>query len=123
MIVGQVNEHHEPLIPLVVVDARGQQRSCDGVVDTGFNGWLSLPPALIADLGLAWLRMGSAVLADGSETLFDVYEGRIVWDGEPRTIPIDESDSEPLVGMQLMDGFELRVQAVVAGSVMLDRMK
>jgi hypothetical protein len=52
----------------------------NALVDTGFDGWLSLPPALIASLGLAWHRRGRAILADGSETVFDIYAGALVWD-------------------------------------------
>ena len=33
------------------------------------------------------------------------------------TIPIDEADSEPLVGMSLMEGYQLTVQVFEEGSV------
>lgn len=54
-------------------------------VDTGFNGWLSLPPDLIAELNLRWKRRGRAILGDGSECVFNVYEAVVFWDGELRT--------------------------------------
>lgn len=46
----------------------------DAIVDTGFNGWLSVPPDSIARLNLTWKRRGRAILGDGSECVFDVYE-------------------------------------------------
>jgi len=61
------------------------------------------------------------MLADGSEALFDVYEAHIQWDGHRRTIPIDESASESLVGMQLMNGYDLRIRIAAQGSVALTR--
>ncbi|WP_199332369.1 MULTISPECIES: hypothetical protein [Fischerella] len=47
-----------------------------------------------------------------------VYEAVIVWDGQLLRIPIDEADSDPLVGMLLMEGYELTIQ-VVAGSTVV----
>ncbi|MCC5669277.1 hypothetical protein LC653_36925 [Nostoc sp. CHAB 5784] len=77
------------------------------IVDTGFNGWLSLPPDFIAALELPWKRRGRAILGDGSECVFDVYEAIVVWDEQLLTIPIDEAESNPLVGMSLMEGYRL----------------
>jgi clan AA aspartic protease len=88
-------------------------------VYTGFNGWLSLPPDLIAQLNLKWKRRGRAILGDGTECVFNVYEAVVVWDGNLLTIPIDEADSEPLVGMSLMEGYQLKVQVFEGGYVEL----
>ena len=89
------------------------------MIDTGFDGTLTLPPALIAALGLAWRRRGCALLADGSESLFDIYEATAVWYGEPRRIAVDEANMDPPVGMSLLYGYELIVQAVESGSVII----
>jgi hypothetical protein len=43
----------------------------------------------------------------------------VVWDGNLLTIPIDEADSEPLVGMSLMEGYQLTVQVFESGHVEL----
>ncbi len=122
MITGNVNADHEPLIRLSVRDANGQEHERDAIVDTGFNGWLSLPPDFIAALGLRWQRRGRAILADGSEIVFDIYKATVIWDGQLLTIAVDEADSEPLIGMSLMYGYELTVQAVDGGTVTLRRM-
>lgn len=37
------------------------------------------------------------------------------------TIPVDEADSEPLVGMSLMEGYELMVQVFEGGRVELNK--
>ena len=103
MITGNVNANYEPIIYVAICDSNTQVHKFKGIVDTGFDGWLSLPPDKIAALGLTWKRRGRAILADGSESIFDVYEAVVVWDDEFLTIPIDEADSEPLVGMSLME--------------------
>ncbi len=54
-MTGTVNAELEPLLRLVVRDAGGQAHDVEAVVDTGFNGFLTLPPALIAALRLPWL--------------------------------------------------------------------
>jgi predicted aspartyl protease len=45
-------------------------------------------------------------LADGSECLFDVYEGSVMWNRKRRRILVDEADADPLVGMRLLRGMK-----------------
>lgn len=78
---------------------------------------LSLPTTLIVMLGLPWRRRGRAFLADGSESLFDIYEGTVIWDKRRRRIPVDEADTAPLVGMALLSGYELNIQVRARGKV------
>jgi clan AA aspartic protease len=121
MITGIVNEEFEPIIPISFYDSDGNVYTQDTIVDTGFNGWLSLAPDLISQLNLKWKRRGRAILGDGSECVFNVYEAVLVWDGNLLTIPIDEADSEPLVGMSLMEGYQLMVQVFEGGHVELSK--
>jgi clan AA aspartic protease len=121
MIAGIVNADFEPIIPLSICGSDGKVHTQDAIVDTGFNGWLSLPPDLIAQLNLKWKRRGRAILGDGTECVFNVYEAILVWDGSFLTIPIDEADSEPLVGMSLMEGYQLIVQILEGGHVELSK--
>lgn len=122
MIIGRVNADKEPIICIDVCSSGGQVYKQNAIVDTGFNGWLSLPLDLIAALELTWKRRGRATLADGSECIFDVYEAVVIWDGQPLTIPVDEADSDPLLGMSLMEGYQLTVEAISGGSVRLRRL-
>ncbi len=119
MITGMINADFEPIIPLSVCSSDGKIYTQDVIVDTGFNGWLSLPPDLITQLNLTWERRGRAILGDGSECVFYVYEAGIVWDGKLLTIPVDEADSEPLVEMSLMEGYQLTMQIFEGGQVEL----
>jgi predicted aspartyl protease len=58
-----------------------------------------------------------ALLADGSESIFDIYEAVVIWDSEARRIPVDQAETTPLVGMSLLEGYELTVQAQAGGNV------
>ncbi|BAZ30775.1 hypothetical protein NIES4074_32370 [Cylindrospermum sp. NIES-4074] len=73
MITGIVNADFEAIIPLSVFGLDGKIYTQDAVIDTGFNGWLSLPTNLITRLNLRWKRRGRAILGDGSECVFNVY--------------------------------------------------
>ncbi len=89
------------------------------MVDTGFNGYLTLPPALVADLGLPVVGDAEAVLADGSEAVFDVYGVTMLWDGEPRYVETGAVGVDPLVGMALLDSHSLYVEIEDGGSVVI----
>jgi len=119
VITGFVNIEFEPIIPLSIRRADGKIFTQDAIVDTGFNGWPSLPPDFIAELNLTWTRRGRAILGDGSECVFNVYEAVVVWDDTLLTIPVDEADAEPLVGMSLMEGYQLTIQVFEGGLVEL----
>lgn len=116
MIVGAVRDR-EARIRLQVRSAGGQLEEIEAVIDTGFTSYLTLPPTLIASLGLRWMSTGRGILGDGSECLFDVFEAIVVWDASERTILVDEADVDPLVGMALLKGCELKVQVRDGGKV------
>src|SRR5439155_9220904 len=94
----------------------------EAVIDTGYTASLSLPPALVAPLGLRWKSFGRGILADGSECLFDVYVGKVVWDGKERRVLVDEADTDPLVGMALLSGYELTMQIRTRGKITIKRL-
>jgi predicted aspartyl protease len=84
MITGVVRAD-EARIRLKVKGSRGREHEVEAVIDTGYTASLTLPPALIATLGLRWRSVDRGTLADGSDCLFDVYEAKVVWDGKVRT--------------------------------------
>ena len=52
MIEGVVNAAYEPMIALAVQGQSGQSRDIEAVVDTDFNRFLTLPAALVSEMGL-----------------------------------------------------------------------
>jgi len=117
MISGIVTGDHQAIIPVTVRGPTGQERNIEAILDTGFDGWLSLPASLVAALELVWRRRGRALLADGSESVFDIYEATVVWDGQARRISVDEAETAPLVGMGLLEGHEIIIQIRTGGVV------
>jgi clan AA aspartic protease len=120
MIYGVVNLRREATLPLVVGNSSGQRQVIDTVIDTGFDGFLSLPSEVIVSLGLPWTISNMATLGDGNETLFDFYTGTVIWDGQYRTIDIAESETEPLLGMAMLYGYRLQVDNVEGGIVKIE---
>jgi predicted aspartyl protease len=59
------------------------------------------------------------MLADGSESVFDIYEGIVAWDGRPRRIAVDATERVPLVGMAMRDGHELTIEIRSLGRVLI----
>lgn len=120
MITGRVSAD-EARIQLKVCGPHGEAE-IDAVIDTGFTASLSLPANLIVSLGLEWRSIDRGILADGSEILFDVFEAQVVWDRKYRRILIDEADTDPLIGMALLRGFELKIEVRRAGKVTIKRL-
>lgn len=66
---------------------------------------MSLQTAIIIEFGLQWSYRDRATLGDGSETVFDVYNAEIIWNGQLREIEIDAAETESLLGMALLRGY------------------
>ncbi len=123
MIQGEVNAAYEPVVFLTVQGLSGQSAEIEAVVDTGFSEFLTLPSALVAELRLPTVTSASAILADGSEVAFEVYEVTVLWDGLPQHVYAYMSDTTPLVGMRLLDGYDLNIQVKSGGRVAIQPME
>ncbi len=119
MIQGVVNSAYEAVVPLTLQGPEGQTREIEAVIDTGYNGFLTLPPALVAELGLAYRDRGRAILADGSESLFDTYDVTVLWDTHLRNTRASAADATPLVGMRLLDRHNLNIDVGNGGHVVI----
>jgi clan AA aspartic protease len=120
MMQGVVNSRREATLTVVVGNANQQLQAISALIDTGFTGFLSLPSAIIADLNLPWSASDIGTLGDGSETLFDLYTAVVIWNGQYRDIYIAESETEPLLGMAMLYGYRLQVDAVEGGIVRIE---
>ena len=117
MMQGIVDQNCEATIRLVLGNVDSQRQMIDAVIDTGFTGFLTLPSSVLADLNLRAYRREEGILGDGSTCIFDVYRGLVIWDGELRRIDINESDTEPLVGMGLLYGYRMQLDVIEGGTV------
>ena len=119
MIEGVVNSSYEAVIPLSLRGPAGQAQEVEAVIDTGFTGFVTLPPSLVAELGLVFMGTSEATLADGSEMSFDAYDVTVLWEGQPRDVLIDEAETTPLVGMLLLDRHNLNIDVENGGRVLI----
>ena len=120
MIEGAVNAASQAIVGLVLRGPSGQARAVDAVVDTGFDRFLTLPPAMVTDLDLAFAGYSRVVLADGSDVALDSYAVTVLWDGRPRRVVAYVSDAAPLVGMSLLAGYQLCVDVEDGGRVVIE---
>lgn len=117
MIAGAVNADLEPVVKLRVLGANGDERELEFVGDTGFNGFVTLPASLVSEFAYEHVCVGFATLADGREEAFDVYDAKVLWEGQPREIEADATEADPLVGMAMLEGYDLQVRVAVGGEV------
>lgn len=123
MMQGVVNLNCEATIPVVVSNENRQTQLIDAVIDTGYTGFLSLPREIIVLLNLPWTGVDRGTLGDGSEATFEVYVAKVIWDGEYRNVPVNEAETDPLIGMSLLYGYDLQIQAVEGGRVRIEALR
>ncbi len=119
MIEGVVNAAYEAVVTLPLRGQAGQERDIQVVIDTGYNGFLSLPPALVEELGLLLVGPSQATLANGDVETFDVYDVTVLWDGMSRDIEADAVGPTPLAGMLLLDNHDLNIDVQDGGRVVI----
>ena len=117
MMYGKVDQNFEAMIRLVVGNADSKRHAIDALIDTGFTGFLSLPMAVINDLNLKLCGREEGTLGDGSLCTFDVYRGFVIWDGQLRRIDVNAAETTPLVGMSLLKGYRMQLDAIMGGAV------
>ena len=122
MIQGVVNAAYEAVVSLTLQGAEGRTQQIEAVVDTGYSGFLTLPPMLVNELGLPFAYVGRAFLANDDQVEFNVHNVTLLWDGEPRDIEADATGSTPLVGMLLLDGHSLNIEVESGGQVVIQAM-
>ena len=112
MIRGFLNANQEPIIRLRVRGPRGTEALIEFLIDTGFTASLTLPAPTIAALSA-----GQGVLADGSVTRIDTYYAEVHWDGKWQVVLVSSMGGDPLLGMRMLAGYELRVEVKSGGAV------
>lgn len=123
MIVGEVNAVPEAVVRLVVRGPNGDQREIEAVVDTGYTGVLTLSAELISQLSLPFRNLTRAFLADGSETVCATHEATVEWGRRSRRVLVHQVDTDPLLGMSLLYGYELKVEVTDGGSVSIHELR
>ena len=115
MIEGVVNAACEPVVVLTVHGPSGQATEIEAIIDTGFTGFLTVTPALAAELELSLEGASRATLAGGSEVTFVLYDVAVLWDGQPKYVLAGAADTTPLMGMRMLDRHNLNIDVEDAG--------
>lgn len=90
------------------------------VVDTGFEGALTLPPDVVAALKLPYLTRINANLADDSSLMTRLHLATIIWHGVEREVIVLAMGRRPLMGTALIEDYHLSVDFCEGGSVIID---
>ena len=119
MIEGRVNSRFEAVVRLSVLGPSGEAREIEAVIDTGFNGFLTLPLDLVAELQLPFATQSKVFLADGSDVWLNVHVVFVEWNGRRRYVKADATGRKPMVGMGLLHQYNLYVEVAQGGRVVI----
>lgn len=122
MITGLVTAEREAIIQLRVRGVGGHEETIDVVIDTGFNGYLTLPRRLVSDLQLSFAGTTRAALGDDSEVQLDVFDAIVVWDEHERRVVALATGGSALVGMSMLAGCRVTLDVLEGGSVTIEAM-
>lgn len=116
-MIGRV-EDLQAVLPVAFRRGVGQPDiAIDFVVDTGFTGFLTLPPAAVAALRLPLLDTIPATLANDEIVMVAVHGATVVWDGIERLVEVIATGKRPLLGTGLLAGTEVVMQFHEGGLV------
>ena len=109
MIRGFVNENDEPLIPIALL-LRGRPRRFQAVLDTGFNGYLSVPESVVQRGGWYFAGYEEYEIATGDRVRERVYLGEVIFGRRRFTTHAVTSRSEDvLIGTKFLSDKALHI--------------
>ena len=108
-MTGTVEKRHA-LLPVIFLLPGRPELSLEFVIDTGFTGELTLPPAAVAALGLPYDHTNVIRLADNSPIDVAVHIASIRWEGSERRVRVLATGRRPLLGTALLDDHDLYVR-------------
>jgi clan AA aspartic protease len=120
MLTGHVTSDKEAVIPIEVLGAEGRMVKIEAGIDTGYNGFLTLPRTVIEDLDLTFVGPARAALGDGNEVRMDLFLAAIQWEDGPRDVLVLEAEGGILVGMALLGGNRVVMDVEEGGVVSIE---
>lgn len=120
MMAGTVTDTREIIIRLEVLTNEQSIVPLEAVVDTGFNGFLTLPATVLNTLGASSAGMHRAEMGDGRIVELDVFLVTVKWLDELREVLALQTDCIPLIGMSLLWGSRVTFDAQAGGAVLID---
>jgi predicted aspartyl protease len=87
MISGFIGDEDAILFEIDLIAADGLKLPVDALLDTGFSYWLAMNEQDVE--GLGWERVRAQVMRTArGDVRFDIYLGRVEFDGEELDIPV-----------------------------------
>jgi predicted aspartyl protease len=96
------------------------EETCQAIIDTGFDGFLTLPADVVRSVGLPWIGWLRAILANEFRVDLPLHEAVVLWEGSCRPVDGLVSPGGPLVGMATFDGSRLSMDVVAGGRVFIE---
>jgi hypothetical protein len=62
------------------------------------------------------------LIGDGTHQVFDLYEAVLILEDESLSVEIAGTETEPLMGMSLIYGHDLRIKAIEGGTVTIEKL-
>lgn len=110
----------EAVIALNILTPGQQPQSVEAVIDTGFNGYLTLSGEMIHRLALPSAGHRRAVLGDGTVVVLNAYLAKVFWHEQAREVLILQAEGGPLLGMSLLFGSRITIDVIEKGDVKID---
>ncbi len=119
-MIGSVTVQRELVIRLEAIHPDGSTVPVEAIIDTGFNGSVTLPTDLVNALDAFPAGTRRVELANGSLIEVDVYVVKLAWLGNQREVLALETDSTPLIGMSLLWGSRVAFDARNGGELTIE---
>ncbi|MBI1904266.1 MAG: clan AA aspartic protease [Planctomycetia bacterium] len=121
MITGRVVQR-EAIVEIQAAGSSQPPQQIAAVVDTGYNGYLTLPSQAVSSFRLPFAGHRRGTLADGRVVVLDVYLANVIWHGQRMDVLISQTQGKPLIGMSLLQGSRLTIDAVDGGAVVIEEL-
>ncbi len=123
MLIGQITAENQAVVSVEVYGSDEQRVRIDATIDTGYNGFLTLPKALIDELDLPSAGPARAALGDGNEVRMEIFLAVVQWQKEPKDVLVLAAEGGVLLGMAMLLGCRLILDVEADGVVAIESLK
>ena len=113
----------EARVEIAILDDSGISRPLEAVVDTGFTGWLTVPPHLASEFGLVPTGSAPSTMANGLEVEPVFCNAVVMWHAQSVNVLVDIMENVPLIGTDLLADCRLTIDWWDGGEVMIEESK
>jgi|SRR5215216_159810 len=120
-LTGHINDRRDAVVLLDVLGGEDASEQVEAVLDTGFDGDLTLPPEAIVGLRLKFQGARETMVGDGRIVPLRIYRARVSWDGRERPVQVlMVPRGKALFGMGLLWNHDVQLSIADGGSVTIE---